>query len=143
MLTGCATTPPWAGFLDTGTQRWQAYLDEPIDVDYTNHPLSEVLRKPEFPNFNVVIHFETGTVEVAEGNAPFESIPDEPERFRVTMRAHGMTRREILWRITEQCHLDMSIGRDENGNPRRVVIQPRKSAEQSPGGDVPGAAPQK
>ena len=142
MLNGCVSTPPWRGFLNTGAQRWEAYLDEPIAVDYTNRPLSEVLTEPEFPNFNVIIQFGHGTVDVAEGDDPFENVSEEPEPSRVTMSAHAMTRREILWRIAKQCDLDMSVGRDENGNPRCVVILPRKGAEQSPAGDSLKAAPE-
>jgi hypothetical protein len=133
MLSGCVTTtPPWTGFLDTDVPRWQAYLDELIHVDYTDHPLSEILTGPEFPNFNVIIDFGAVPEELPEGADFFEGIPDEPEPFRVTMRVHGVTRREVLWRIARQCDLDMSIGWDENGNPRCVVIKPRKRAEQAP-----------
>ena len=132
VLHGCATGHPWHGFLDTEREGWRQYLDQRIDVAFSNEPLADILRGPLFPDFNCIINLNAVTPIQATAPLSAEAV-EEPPKYLVTLQAAGMTRREALWRIAEQCDLAMSVMRDESGVPRAVLIRPKKaSAEATP-----------
>ena len=116
VLIGCATHKPWQGFLANGVGRWEYYLNQEIDIRVDNKPLAEVLCSPLFPDFNVII--SSGKPPVVVGTDPFAK-SSEPEPFPVTLHANGITRREALWRISQQCKIEMVM------TEQAVYIQPR------------------
>jgi hypothetical protein len=112
ILAGCASVQPWHGFLNKDYRPWLEYLDHAVDIDVADKPLADILVEPLFPNFNCIINLTEH--------------PDAP--LRVTMRAKGITRREALWRMAQQCNVRMTA----EGNV--VLIVPKEGIAEPPAG---------
>jgi hypothetical protein len=109
-LTGCAGSRPPADFLATNNTIWTAWMEEKVDVQLDNVPLSQLPQTPPFYQMNILI---------GANDAPLLSL-------RISLKAKGVTHRQALWMIAEKYDLLMNVGYTR-GRPSYVEISKRPS----------------
>ncbi len=125
VVGGCVTLEPWKEYLDARFPEWRRYLDQRISCNFNNQPVDEVLADPlfEFKGMPQVVK-----QPVSLSQLDFYG-PLVHERL-LTLRATRATRREILWRIAQQCDLDMNVEWDHDSiEPVAVAIEPKKKVQ--------------
>ncbi len=95
-----------AYFLHSGNKDLDSWLEEPFQVQYDEVPLPHVFNK--FPLNDI--------------NYRLERLPPDAESFSVD--SPGITRRQLLWALSQEYHLSMTF-EYANRQPTVLVVRAR------------------
>ena len=130
-VCACATTHAPSSFLQTDHAGWNGYLDEQVGIDVDSASLVDLFcQTPALADLSVVVRPQvrpkTGMYEEVSANAPYDDQEETRlDRMRVSMHADRVSRRDLLYRISRECNIDMSWDLS-NGVPRAVALVFRK-----------------
>jgi hypothetical protein len=111
-----------AGFLATGYEPLERWMDERFKVRYENMPLNMVFDQQP----------------IADIRYQLEGLPPSGPAFHLI--SSSISRREILKEVADFFSLDMAVEMS-NGQPSHVVVRPRGSAATLPPATYPAQVP--